>query len=256
MSTIAKYEHWLSEEGLLSIGGWARDGLTDEQIAHNIGVSRSTLNDWKKKYPDISDTLKRGKEVVDRQVENALLKKALGYEQVEIIRERIADAGQKKRHEGIQELTEHEWQICLAYFEHECAYCSKDTELTKDHLDSLKNDGALVFSNVVPACKHCNSSKKDKHWLAWYQKQKYYDTKMAQKIVDYITFAHLFPKESVSNELITTKEVTKHYPPDTTAAIFWLKNRKPNDWRDRKDITHDGEINATVVFANEEDIQE
>ena len=74
-----KYEYWLTSEGLLLLEGWARDGLTDEQIAHNMGISRSTLNQWKEKYPDISDTLKKGKEVVDRQVENALLKRALGY---------------------------------------------------------------------------------------------------------------------------------------------------------------------------------
>ena len=78
-----KYQEWLEPEGLLKIEGWARDGLTDEQIADNIGISRSTLNSWKDKYSDISDTLKRGKEVVDRQVENALLKRALGYEYTE-----------------------------------------------------------------------------------------------------------------------------------------------------------------------------
>ena len=81
---MAKYEKWLEQEGLLLIEGWARDGLTDEQIAGNMGVSRSTLNEWKKKYPDIQDSLKKGKEIVDRQVENALLKRALGYEYEEI----------------------------------------------------------------------------------------------------------------------------------------------------------------------------
>ena len=72
-----KSEKWLTDEGLLQLEGWARDGLTNEQIAHNMGVHRDTLNEWKKKHPDISDTLKRGKEVVDIQVENALLQSAL-----------------------------------------------------------------------------------------------------------------------------------------------------------------------------------
>lgn len=82
-----KYQEWLEPEGLLKIEGWARDGLTDEQIATKIGISRSTLNDWKEKHPDISDTLKKGKEVVDREVENALLKRALGYEYDEVCEE-------------------------------------------------------------------------------------------------------------------------------------------------------------------------
>ena len=124
-----KYQEWLEPEGLLKIEGWARDGLTDEQIADNIGISRSTLNSWKDKYSDISDTLKRGKEVVDRQVENALLKRALGYEYMETTREYIPE------------------------------------------LDEMK----------------------------------------------------------------TTKKVTKQVVPDTTAQIFWLKNRKPDKWSDKQE---------------------
>ncbi|WP_229423297.1 transposase [Massiliimalia timonensis] len=57
--------------------GWARDGLTDEQIAHNAGITAATLYEWKKKYPEISEALKKGKEVVDFEVENALLQTAL-----------------------------------------------------------------------------------------------------------------------------------------------------------------------------------
>ena len=79
----SKVEYWLTDEGLLLIGAWARDGLTDEQIAKNIGIARKTLAEWKKKYSNISDTLKKNKAVVDFEVENALLKRALGYEYTE-----------------------------------------------------------------------------------------------------------------------------------------------------------------------------
>ncbi len=72
-----KYKRWLEPDGLVMIQGWARDGLTNEQIAHNMGCSLSTLKSWKGKYPAILTTLKKGKEVVDFAVENALLKKAL-----------------------------------------------------------------------------------------------------------------------------------------------------------------------------------
>lgn len=78
-----KYQKWLTPDGRLLLEAWARDGLTDEQLATKMGISRSTLADWKIKYPDISDALKRGKEVVDIEVENALLKRAKGYEYLE-----------------------------------------------------------------------------------------------------------------------------------------------------------------------------
>ena len=82
-----KYEQWLTEDGLLRIQGWARDGLTDEQIAHNIGISRKTLYEWQNRFSDFRDALKRNKEVVDIMVENALLKSALGYEVEETVQE-------------------------------------------------------------------------------------------------------------------------------------------------------------------------
>lgn len=72
-----KFEYWLTEDGLTLLEGWARDGLTDEQIAHNIGITAKTLYEWKNKYSDICEALKKGKEVVDYEVENALLNKAL-----------------------------------------------------------------------------------------------------------------------------------------------------------------------------------
>lgn len=75
-----KYEHWLTDEGLQLITGWARRGLTDEQIAHNCGISAKTLYEWKKKFSKFCEALKNGKEVADIQVENALYKRAVGYQ--------------------------------------------------------------------------------------------------------------------------------------------------------------------------------
>lgn len=142
-----KYQEWQTEEGLLQLEAWARDGLSDEQIAANMGIARSTLNEWKIKFPDISDTLKRGKAVVDICVENALLKRALGYTYVETTREQVID----------------------------------------------------------------------------------YDPATGEK---------------VGSHLEITKEVTKEVQPDTTAQIFWLKNRKPDTWRDKRDVGVEGTINT------------
>lgn len=135
-----KYQKWLTDEGLLLLESWARDGLTDEQIAHNMGIGSTTLYDYKNKFPKISEALKRGKEIVDIQVENALLKRALGYEVAEIKVE-TASNGDKK-----------------------------------------------------------------------------------------------------------TVKIIKHIVPDTTAQIFWLKNRKPDKWRDKPidNDTNDGSLTALI----------
>lgn len=72
----SKYETHVKPKFHL-VKGWAREGLTDEQIAHNLGVAYSTFNLYKQKYSEFSEILKENKEVVDYQVENALLKNAL-----------------------------------------------------------------------------------------------------------------------------------------------------------------------------------
>lgn len=55
------YKEWLEADNLIRLEGWARDGLTDEQIAHNIGITTTTLYDWKKKYPQFTDAIKEAK---------------------------------------------------------------------------------------------------------------------------------------------------------------------------------------------------
>lgn len=144
-----KYKEWLTEESLLRLEAWARDGLTDEQIAENIGIRRETLYDWKKKYPHISNALKRGKDVVDIQVENALLNKAQG--------------------------------------------------ITKTLIKPIK------IKTVT------------------------YDNGKRVKEEEHIEYA----------------EEEVFVPPDTVAQIFWLKNRKPNTWKD-KPVDNEGQQDNTV----------
>lgn len=148
-----KYKTWLEVDNLLRLQAWARNGLTDEQIAHNVGIAVGTLYDWKNKYPEISEALKRGKEVVDIEVENALLKRAKGYNYEEVTHERISDP------------------------------------------------------------------------------------------------------ETGDAKLVVTKVVTKHVAPDVTAIIFWLKNRLPKDWRDKKDIDMRADIKNPFDGISTEDIK-
>ena len=128
---MAKYEEWVNDaDKLILIEGWARDGLTEEQISRNMGISLTTLKDWRKKYPSISAALKKGRGVVDFEVESALYRRAMGYTAEEKTREyRVGDDGEM--------------------------------------------------------------------------------------------------------HLVAEKVSFKHVPPDTTAQIFWLKNRRSKEWRDK-----------------------
>lgn len=77
-------DYWLSDDGLILIEAWARDGYTLSEIAQRMGVARYTLSKWRQRYPDITKALSTGKELIDYKVENALLKAALGYTTKEI----------------------------------------------------------------------------------------------------------------------------------------------------------------------------
>lgn len=176
-----KYEYWLTPEGLLKLEGWARDGLTDEQIAQNVGVTPSTLYEWKKKYSEISESLKKGKEVIDRQVENALLKRALGYQYNE------------------------DKYICIPMDEVE--YSEKLFEYMNryklNHPDATDDELMLAKEN--------------------------------------------FPKVK---QVLAERKV-KEVEPDTTAQIFWLKNRKRETWADRQNIEVSQPIDDSIKEMEE-----
>ena len=138
-----KYEEWLTEDGLARIQGWARDGLTEADIAHNMHVGASTLRQWKNKYSAISVALRTGKDSADRIVENALYKSAIGY-RVKV---------------------------------------KKPVRIRKVEYDPV-------------------TGKKTTEVDTW---------------------------QAVEEEL--------YIQPQVTAQIFWLKNRKPEQWRDKADMT-------------------
>jgi len=74
-----KYHKWLEPDNLALIEAWARDGLIDEEIAKKMNIATSTLYEYKKSYSEISEALKRGKEIIDVEVENSLLDSAKGF---------------------------------------------------------------------------------------------------------------------------------------------------------------------------------
>ena len=77
---MAKSKWKQVEDRMILIEGWAREGLSDMQIAEKLGISKTTFYKFKNEHSELSELLKKGKEVIDYEVENALLKRALGYE--------------------------------------------------------------------------------------------------------------------------------------------------------------------------------
>lgn len=94
-----KYKEWLEPDGLLLLKGWARQGLTDEEIAQNMGIVPSTLYIWLKEHKEISKAIKEGRKPVIIEVEDTFIEKKLkGYyveEEVEEITQH-PDGGQTK----------------------------------------------------------------------------------------------------------------------------------------------------------------
>lgn len=80
----SKVDYWLTDDGLLLIEAWTRDGITLEDLSSKMGITRQTLNGWKNTYPEIKKAMSVGKELIDYKVENALLKAALGFTTKEI----------------------------------------------------------------------------------------------------------------------------------------------------------------------------
>lgn len=80
----SKSDFWMSEDGLILIKAWTRDGLTIEEVCQKIGINRATYYVWRDKFPEFKEAVNTSKELVDYKVENALLKAALGFTTKEI----------------------------------------------------------------------------------------------------------------------------------------------------------------------------
>lgn len=92
-----KYAEWLTPDGLTLLEQWAREGLTDEEIAKKLHIARGTLYKWMAQHGDIRDAIKKGKELPDAQVESALYRASVGYDYEETYTEVTEAANGGKR---------------------------------------------------------------------------------------------------------------------------------------------------------------
>ena len=77
-------DFWLGDEGGALLSCWAREGLAISEIAEKMGISCRTLSKWIGKFPKLREKIYSSRQVIDAKVEEAILKKALGFETTEI----------------------------------------------------------------------------------------------------------------------------------------------------------------------------
>lgn len=92
---MGKIDFWLTPEGLILLRAKSRDSLTKNELARKLGVAPKTLSLWESKYPEIEEALRQGREITDVRVENAILKKALGFETTEVKKVVKADGAEE-----------------------------------------------------------------------------------------------------------------------------------------------------------------
>jgi len=81
-----------------------------------------------------------------------------------------------------------QWEECKKYFNNKCAYCGKEENLAQEHFIALSKGGEYTRNNIIPACKKCNSSKRDKDFFIWYSKQKFYNKARERFILKYLNY--------------------------------------------------------------------
>ncbi|HHT7152305.1 HNH endonuclease [Bacillus thuringiensis serovar andalousiensis] len=83
--------------------------------------------------------------------------------------------------------TSEEWIECKRYFANRCAYCGESVEkLEQEHFISIENGGPFTKENMLPACKSCNSSKRDRDFYKWYPRQLFYSEQRENTIIKYL----------------------------------------------------------------------
>lgn len=73
---------------LALVKGWRRRGLSHQEIADNLGISLRSFDNYMKRYEEFANAVEEGAEECEVHVENAMVKRALGYNYKEVTRER------------------------------------------------------------------------------------------------------------------------------------------------------------------------
>jgi hypothetical protein len=76
-------------------------------------------------------------------------------------------------------------QSIKEHWDYECAYCGETENLTLDHITPRSKGGTDRVTNVLCACKECNTSKGHQMWSDWYLNQEFFTTERLSKIVEW-----------------------------------------------------------------------
>ena len=95
-------------------------------------------------------------------------------------------------------LTAEQWGSIKEAFDGKCCYCGEEKPLAQEHFVALSKGGEYTHNNIVPACKSCNSSKRDKDFFIWFEEQSFYSKRREQKILKYLNYKNKIQQFSLS----------------------------------------------------------
>lgn len=175
------YTKWLTEEGLEKVTEWSSKGLTNRQIAANIGISPTSWYEWKTRFPELVNALENGKDDSVQHVVGALLKNATGSQVLSEKKKVLMPYPEGKRSKMVRK-----------------ALLEKSEELGRE----LTIEEELEVEAKIP------------HGV-----------------------------------MVEVEEKLREQKPDTAAQIFFLKNRAPELWSDKRIIEGQGELNTSNPLA-------
>lgn len=114
------------------------------------------------------------------------------YKESNLYRERHRGYSAKRRsikaRVPISDFTKEDWQETLEAFENKCAYCGSDDSIEQDHVVPITKSGSHTKTNIIPACRSCNSSKRQRLLEGWYPYQEFYKKENENRILKWMGY--------------------------------------------------------------------
>lgn len=173
-SDLIKERHFANKE--------RNNEISRNYYAKNKSQVLETSTAWKKANKDRIKEYKKMNIERSRELERKRYRTDEGRRKAQMRRHSYFS----RKHKLPNDLTLAQWEYCLEYFGHECAYCGSDKgTLEQEHFIPVTKKGAYSKENIIPACRRCNASKLNRDFGEWYSTYGANDAKKAARIAEY-----------------------------------------------------------------------